>query len=275
MEQAVRITKAETYAIAVMQKIPVLSHYATARGWSFLISWGHRLAGLTLIAYMFAHLYTLSLLFHPATFDADMRFLNNFVFAFLEWCVALPVIFHSLNGGRLVLYEIFRMRADELAIRSMVALGFIYIAIVGYFFIEEGRQISATLFWSVTIAISIVALLVVLFKVWLTRNSLLWKLQRVTGAFMFPMLIGHMLFMHMNYLTGHDSKTILLRLESPFIRGMDFVFVIFLLFHAGYGLFSIIADYIKPGPLLKAITLLVIIVMVISAFYAIRLIVAL
>ncbi len=275
MEQAVRITKAETYAIAVMQKIPVLSHYATARGWSFLISWGHRLAGLTLIAYMFAHLYTLSLLFHPATFDADMRFLNNFVFAFLEWCVALPVIFHSLNGGRLVLYEIFRMRADELAIRSMVALGFIYIAIVGYFFIEEGRQISATLFWSVTIAISVVALLVVLFKVWLTRNSLLWKLQRVTGAFMFPMLIGHMLFMHMNYLTGHDSKTILLRLESPFIRGMDFVFVIFLLFHAGYGLFSIIADYIKPGPLLKAITLLVIIVMAISAFYGIRLIVAL
>ncbi len=275
MEQAVRITKAETYAIAVMQKIPVLSHYATARGWSFLISWGHRLAGLTLIAYMFAHLYTLSLLFHPATFDADMRFLNNFVFAFLEWCVALPVIFHSLNGGRLVLYEIFRMRADELAIRSMVALGFIYIAIVGYFFIEEGRQISTTLFWSVTIAISVLALLVVLFKVWLTRNSLLWKLQRVTGAFMFPMLIGHMLFMHMNYLTGHDSKTILLRLESPFIRGMDFVFVIFLLFHAGYGLFSIIADYIKPGPLLKAITLLVIIVMVISAFYGIRLIVAL
>jgi len=275
MEKAVRITKAEEYVISVMQRIPVLSYYATARGWSFLISWGHRLAGLTLVAYMFAHLYTLFLLFHPATFDTDMRFLNNFVFTFLEWCVAVPVIFHSLNGGRLVLYEIFRMREEELAIRSMVAVGFIYIAIVGFFFIEEGHQISATLFWSVTLAISIVALLVVLFKIWLTRNSLFWKLQRVTGAFMFPMLIGHMLFMHMNYLTGHDSKTIFLRLESPFISGMDFVFVIFLLFHAGYGLFSIIADYIKPGPLLKSITLLIVIVMAISAFYGIRLIVAL
>lgn len=275
MEKAVRITKAEAYVISVMQRIPVLSYYATARGWSFLISWGHRLAGLTLVAYMFAHLYTLSLLFHPATFDADMRFLNNLVFTFLEWCVAVPVIFHSLNGGRLVLYEIFRMREEELAIRSMVAVGFIYIAIVGFFFIGEGHQISATLFWSVTLAISIVALLVVLFKIWLTRNSLFWKLQRVTGAFMFPMLIGHMLFMHMNYLTGHDSKTIFLRLESPFMRGMDFVFVIFLLFHAGYGLFSIIADYIKPGPLLKSITLLIVIVMAISAFFGIKLIVAL
>ena len=275
MEKAVRITKAEAYVISVMQRIPVLSYYATARGWSFLISWGHRLAGLTLVAYMFAHLYTLSLLFHPATFDADMRFLNNLVFTFLEWCVAVPVIFHSLNGGRLVLYEIFRMREEELAIRSMVAVGFIYIAIVGFFFIGEGHQISATLFWSVTLAISIVALLVVLFKIWLTRNSLFWKLQRVTGAFMFPMLIGHMLFMHMNYLTGHDSKTIFLRLESPFMRGMDFVFIIFLLFHAGYGLFSIIADYIKPGPLLKSITLLIIIVMAISAFFGIKLIVAL
>ena len=275
MEKAVRITKAEAYVISVMQRIPVLSYYATARGWSFLISWGHRLAGLTLVAYMFAHLYTLSLLFHPATFDADMRFLNNLVFTFLEWCVAVPVIFHSLNGGRLVLYEIFRMREEELAIRSMVAVGFIYIAIVGFLFIGEGHQISATLLWEVTLAISIVALLVVLFKIWLTRNSLFWKLQRVTGAFMFPMLIGHMLFMHMNYLTGHDSKTIFLRLESPFMRGMDFVFVIFLLFHAGYGLFSIIADYIKPGPLLKSITLLIIIVMAISAFFGIKLIVAL
>ena len=103
MEHAVRITKAEAYVISVMQRIPVLSHYATARGWSFLISWGHRLTGLTLVAYMFAHVYTLSLLFHPATFDADMRFLNNLVFTFLEWCVAVPVIFHSLNGGRLIL----------------------------------------------------------------------------------------------------------------------------------------------------------------------------
>jgi len=275
MEKAVRITRAEAYVISVMQRIPLLSYYATARGWSFVISWGHRLAGLTLVAYMFAHLYTLSLLFHPATFDADMRFLDNFVFTFLEWCVAIPVIFHALNGGRLILYETFRMREEELAIRSMIAVGFIYIAVVGFFFIEEAHQISATVFWSITLAISIVALILVLFKTWLTRNSLLWKLQRVSGAFMFPMLIGHMLFMHMNYLTGHDSKTILLRFESPFIRGMDFAFVIFLLFHAGYGIFSIIADYIKPGPLLKTTTLVIIIVMAISAFYGIRLIVAL
>jgi len=275
MENAVKITRTESNVISLIQKIPILSYYATSRGWSFLISWGHRLAGLTLVGYMFAHIYTLSLLFTPATFDADMRFLNNFFFAFLEWCVAIPVIFHSLNGGRLILYELFRVRAEETVIRSMVILGLLYVFIVGFFFIENTQQISATLFWSITVAVSLIAFLIVLFKIWMTGNSILWKLQRLTGSFMFPMLIGHMLVMHMNYLTGHDSKTILLRMESPFIKGVDFVFIIFLLFHAGYGVFSIIADYIKPGPVLKSLTILVIIAMAVSAYFGIRLIVAL
>ena len=275
MENALKITKVESYIISLMVKFPVLSYYANTRGWSFLITWGHRLAGLTLAGYMFAHIYTLSLLFSPAGFDADMKFLHNFVFSFLEWCVAIPLIFHSLNGGRLILYELFHVRAEEIVIRFMIVLGLIYIFIVGFFFIEEAQQISATLFWSITIAISLITFFIVLFKVWLTGNSILWKLQRITGAFMFPMLIGHMLFMHMTYLTGHNSKTILERIQSPFIKGMDLVFIVFLLFHAGYGIFSIFADYIKPGPLLKSLAFLIIIVMAISAFFSIRLVVAL
>jgi len=258
-----------------MDKLPILSYYANSRGWSFLISWGHRLAGLTLVGYMFAHIYTLSLLFSPIAFDADMKFLHNFVFSFLEWCVAIPLIFHSLNGGRLILYELFHVRAEEIVIRFMIILGLIYIFIVGFFFIEEAQQISATLFWSITVTVSLIACFIILFKIWATNNSILWKLQRITGAFMFPMLIGHMFFMHMNYLTGHDSKTILERIQSPFIKGMDLVFIVLLLFHAGYGLFSIIADYIKPGLLLKSLTFLIIIVMAISAFFGIRIVFAL
>jgi len=275
MEKVLRITKAESYIISMMDKIPILSYFASSRGWSFLISWAHRLAGLTLVGYIFAHIYTLSLLFSPATFDADMKFLDNFVFAFLEWCVAIPVIFHSLNGGRLILYELFHVREEEIMIRSLVFLGAVYVLLVGFFFIEESPQISFTLFWSITVAISLLAFLIVLFKIWATANSIFWKLQRITGAFMLPMLIGHMLFMHMNYLTGHDSKTILLRMQSPFIMGLDFVFIVFLLFHAGYGVFSIVADYIKPGAVLKLLTLLIFIVMALSAFFGIRLVVAL
>jgi len=275
MEKALRITKAESHVISVMEKFPVLSYYTTSRGWSFLISWGHRLAGLTLVGYMFAHIYTLSLLLTPATFDADMRLLHNVVFSFLEWALAIPLIFHSLNGGRLILYELFHVREEELMIRWIAGLGLIYVVLVGFFFIREGPQISATLFWSITVATSIVAFFIVLFKVWMTANSILWKLQRITGAFMLPMLIGHMLFMHMNYLTGHESKTIILRIQSPFIKGMDIVLILLLLFHAGYGLFSIAADYIKSGPILRSFAFLVIMVMAISAFFGIRIVLAL
>jgi succinate dehydrogenase cytochrome b556 subunit/succinate dehydrogenase hydrophobic membrane anchor protein len=275
MENEIKITKPESYIVSLLGKIPILSYYSHSRGWSFLISWGHRLSGLTLVFYMFAHLYTLSLLFKPEQFDADMQFLNNFLFTFLEWSVAIPVIFHALNGGRLILYEMFHVRAEEMIIRLMVIIGIIYIAIVGFFFIEEGRQISAIVFWSITSIISLVAFFIVLFKLWSTGNSLMWKLQRITGGFMFLVLIGHMLFMHMNYLTGHDSKTILLRMQSPFIKGVDFIFILFLLFHAGYGMFSIATDYLRPGPVLKSLTFLIIVVMLVSAFFGIRLLAAL
>ncbi|MBW2334786.1 MAG: hypothetical protein JRF06_06770, partial [Deltaproteobacteria bacterium] len=134
------------------------------------------------------------MLFSPAAFDADMKFLHNFVFSFLEWCVAIPLIFHSLNGGRLILYELFHVRAEEIVIRFMIILGLIYIFIVGFFFIEEVQQISVTLFWSITVTVSLIACFIILFKIWVTNNSILWKLQRITGAFMFPMLIGHMFF---------------------------------------------------------------------------------
>lgn len=275
MKNGVKVTMAESYVISSLERLPILSYYTTSRGWSFLISWGHRLAGLTLVGYMFAHIYTLSLLFNPATFDADMRFLNNFFFALLEWCVAIPLIYHSLNGGRLILYELYTVRRDDIVLRWMTVLGIVYLMIVGFFFIEEGPQPSLALLWPLTFVLGVVVFGVVFYRIWRTRNTVLWKLQRITGAFMIPIIIGHMLFMHMNYLTGHDSKTILMRLESPFVRGLDLVFVIVVLFHAGYGVFSIMADYLKPGPVLKSLTALVIIVMAISAFFGIRLVVAL
>jgi succinate dehydrogenase hydrophobic anchor subunit len=64
-------------------------------------------------------------------------------------------------------------------------------------------------------------------------------------------------------------------MQSPFIKGLDFLFIVFLLFHAGYGMFSIIADYIRPGALLKSLTALIVIAMAVSAFFGIRIIAAL
>jgi succinate dehydrogenase hydrophobic anchor subunit len=275
MEKALKITKVEAYMISLTGRLPILSYYATSRGWSFLISWGHRLAGLTLVGYIFAHIYTLSLLFTPATFDADMEFLHTPFFTFLEWALAIPLIFHSLNGGRLILYELFHVREDEIVIRWIVAIGAMYVFVVGSFFIGKSTQPSVAPFWSVTVAISLIALSLVLIKIWRTGNSTLWKLQRISGACMIPVLLGHMLFMHTNYLTGHDSKTILLRIQTPYIKGMDLVFIILLLFHAGYGIFSVITDYISPGLVLKSLTFLVIVIMSVAAYFGIRLIVAL
>jgi len=51
MENALKVTKAEASIISLIGRLPILSYYSNSRGWSFLISWGHRLAGLMLVGF--------------------------------------------------------------------------------------------------------------------------------------------------------------------------------------------------------------------------------
>ncbi len=73
------------------------------RGWPFIIAWCHRIAGLLLVGYLWFHIYTLLSLSSPSSYDATMKFYGFFLFRILEWALAIPVIFHAFNGGRLIL----------------------------------------------------------------------------------------------------------------------------------------------------------------------------
>lgn len=58
----------------------------------------------------------------PEIYDARMKLLRLPLFVLLEWLLAVPVIFHALNGGRLMLYEIFGNRKDALVLRWALGL---------------------------------------------------------------------------------------------------------------------------------------------------------
>ena len=103
----------EQLILSGLDNVPIVSFYAQTRGWPFVITWIHRISGMLMVIYIWLHIYTLSFLAEPDAYDSKMKLFGSFAFSFLEWLLAVPVIFHALNGGRLIMYEIFGSRNDE------------------------------------------------------------------------------------------------------------------------------------------------------------------
>jgi succinate dehydrogenase/fumarate reductase cytochrome b subunit len=110
-----------------LEKLPGIAFYGKTRGWPFVMAWIHRIAGIGLVIYVLIHVYTLSFLSEPQIFDAKMRLFGSFFFYLLEWLLAIPVVIHALNGGRLILYEIFGARNEAVLLRWMSGLCLIYV----------------------------------------------------------------------------------------------------------------------------------------------------
>jgi succinate dehydrogenase hydrophobic anchor subunit len=64
---------------------------------------------------------------------------------------------------------------------------------------------------------------------------------------------------------------VILRMQSVFIKVVDILLVVSALYHAGYGLFSIGADYIRARSLRRLYTAAVAVVFAVFLFIALRL----
>jgi len=235
--------------------MPVISFYGNTRGWKFILSWFHRIAGLILVFYLMFHIYTLSFLSNPSLFTAKMSFYDNLFFKFLEWALAIPLIFHALNGTRLILYESFGKRNNKQMIRWSFSLGTVYLVLLGFFMLTETQNLPTLFFWLNTFIISIIFCYYLYQKIWNTQNSALWKLQRISGAFLLVVLPAHMIFMHITYSAGHDAATVIARMQHCSVKVLDLLIVMVVLYHAAFGIYSIIEDYIKNNLLRKGITI--------------------
>ena len=80
-----------------------LSYHKDSGGWAWIY---HRISGLALMGYLFLHIYSLSTLTSgKEAFEAKMKtFLSPPLLA-LEWLLFVFVLFHSLNGIRVVLVD--------------------------------------------------------------------------------------------------------------------------------------------------------------------------
>ena len=254
--------------------ILVFSAYAKTRGWPYVIAWCHRGAGLFLVAFVWFHIYTLLSLSSPSLYDEWMIIYGFFPLNILEWALGIPIIFHALNGGRLILYEGFEMRNDGSMIRYLLGLSVLYVALLGVLMMIGIQSVSLVFYWLAMLIAALTLAYGVASKFWKTRHSLLWKLQRVSGAFLLVMVPAHLLFMHLNPSMGKEANIVIMRMQNWFIKFIDLSLIVMVIYHAGYGLISVIRDYIFFRVFRTGLAALVILVMVIFAWAGIRLTIA-
>ena len=257
----------------ILNKIPYVAFYAKTRGWEFILSWSHRLTGLLLLLYVWFHLITLSALSIPGNYDAKMALFSSPLIVFFEWLLAIPVIFHAVNGGRLMLFEFYGYRDDTAMIRWLFVVSAAYVCLLAVFMLLGNQSVSPIFFWLTVFIIAVICGYAFSARIWRLGNSQFWKFQRVSGVFLLVMIPAHFLFMHLNPAVGKDSAMIIARIQNFFIKIVDLAMVLAVVYHGGYGLFSVGKDYIVSQRLQILMTVLVAVVMVLSAWIGLKVII--
>jgi succinate dehydrogenase / fumarate reductase cytochrome b subunit len=257
-----------------LQILPPVARYARNRGVPYLASWCHRLTGILMIIFIGVHIYTLSFLTTPDAYADKMSMHQLPGLAFFEWALAIPVIFHSLNGGRLLLYESFRYRRDDIMIKWVAGLTLLYTGILGVLIQTGNQTVSPGFFWLTAVSAALITAYGLYARIRNTRHMRTWKLQRITGAFLLVMIPSHFLFMHLNPQVARDAGEVAMRMQNFWIKLVDAVLVISVLYHGGYGLVSILADYTTPNGLRKAGIAAASAAMAVAAWFGLKLIVS-
>ncbi len=271
MSENLMEAKTTSFILRQLERVPYLSFFAKTRGWPFFISWCNRIAGILLVVWVWIHIYFLAFLCTPSAYDNNMTVFRWAIFAFLQWVLAIPVIFHALNGGRLILYEIFGKRNDDTMLRWMFGLSIIYIALVGLFMLLGNQSVSPFFFWLFILVTALVVGYGVARKIWKSGHSILWKLQRISGAFLLIMVPAHLLFMHLNPSMGMEASVVIKRMQSWFIKAVDLALIVAALYHGAYGLFSVFSEHLSSRILRVALVCLIAVIFLAFAWVGIRL----
>ena len=262
----------EKRVLSTLMQVPWLRRYVRTHGWPFVLTWVHRATGVLLVFYLWFHIYTLSLLQSPDLFAAKMKSFQFFLFVLLEWLLAIPVVYHTLNGARLILYESFGNRKDLAAVRWVMVLSLGYVALMGVMMLLGDQVVSATFFWLFTLLLSFCLCYTVISHIWRTPNTPAWRLQRISGSFLLIMIPAHLLFMHLNPAAGHEAAQIIERMRNGLVKAVDLLLISATLYHGGYGLISLAKDYLPSRSIQAGCGLCILLLMLLFGWIGIKLI---
>lgn len=79
------------------------------KGREGMLAWAfHRLSGLAIFAFLFAHIIEMSMLsYGPGKFEGALNLYRYNILRFAEYGLGLVVLYHALNGTRIALMDIF------------------------------------------------------------------------------------------------------------------------------------------------------------------------
>lgn len=108
-----------------------LSYRKDSGSWAWIL---HRITGLALIGYLFMHIYSLAPLSQGReAFDTFIKAYTTPFFMILEWLLFAFVLFHSLNGIRIVLVDwADGARYHKVLYKYSIVLGIIMFLAMGY-----------------------------------------------------------------------------------------------------------------------------------------------
>jgi len=258
--------------ISVLEKFPKISFYARTRGWHFIIAWGHRITGILLVVFVWIHICSYSSPYSPGVHEVKTPGFGSLILSLLQWVLAVPIIFHALNGGRLILYEIYGNRDEQSMLRWMTGVAIIYLAVLGLLMLMGNQSASPFIFWLVMAAAGLILSYGVGVRIWQLGHSIFWKLQRISATFLLVMIPAYILSMHLSPVPIHETGIAIPGMQRIFIQGVYLLLLAGSLYHAGYGIWSLVSDYFSSRQLRMGLALLVTLVMLVFGWVGVTMI---
>jgi succinate dehydrogenase hydrophobic membrane anchor protein len=249
--------------ISLLEKFPKISFYARTRGWHFIMAWCHRITGILLVIFVWIHVYFFSSPYGKSAHEMGVKGLGSLISALFLWILAVPIIFHAFNGGRLILYEIYGNRGEESMLRWMTGLGIIYLAVLGILMLMGNQSASPFIFWLAMIAGATILSYGVGARIWRGGHSVCWRFQRISATFLLVMIPAYILFMHLAPVASEKTGMAIPGMQKYFIQAVYLLLLAGTLYHAGYGIWSLVSDYLSSRTLRRGLALLVTLLMLV------------
>lgn len=254
------------------KKFPKISFYARTRGWHFIIAWCHRITGIVLLVCVWIHIYSYSSPYTTSVQDVKTQGFGSLILSLLQWVLAVPIIFHGFNGGRLILYEIYGRRDEQSMLRWMTGLAIIYLAILGLLMLMGNQSASHFIFWLVMVTVGLILSYGVGARIWQRGHSIFWKLQRISAAFLLVMIPAYILSLHLNPAASQETGIPIPGMQRVFIQVVYLLILVGSLYHAGYGIWSLVSDYLSSRTLRTGLAFLVTLVMLVFGWVGVTMI---
>jgi succinate dehydrogenase hydrophobic membrane anchor protein len=233
----------EAQIFSWLQKVPFVAACAKTRGWYFVAAWTHRFTGLLMVLLAWGHI---------AFFGSAIP-----MGIFWVWLFAFSCVFHGLNGGRLILYESFGNRNDESLMHWVLGLSLLYLGVLALVTLSGGQNVAPTFFWVIAVLTGLVLGYGTTLQIWSSAHSIFWRLQRISGIFLLPVLPAYLLFMQLTLPAAGDGDILRVSLQSGFIKLVFLLTMASAVYHGAYGLFSVVGDYVRSRIIKSASAVLI------------------